>query len=97
MPIIRNIMRKNPEPTSVKFDPDFNAWVMASRNGGGCEGRLMGVIAELFENSNVSEYYSKRQVFNACLEFGYFGYGNFAIYYIPQSNVSSLDLMKGEV
>lgn len=87
----------HPEPDSNKFDADANSWAMASRNESGKRPiPLMPLINELFNHTNVSTNYTKRQVHTACLEFGYFGFGNFAIFYIPQVNVSSLDLMKGE-
>lgn len=82
------------EPTSDKFDPDFPCWVLYSRFGG-YQGSLMDVIDELFDHSNASDYYSKSQVIDACLKYGYFSYGNFVIAYIAQSNTSSLMLMKG--
>ena len=92
--LVRNIVSKNPEPSSDNFDPNADSWVMISRNGGGCHGYLMSLIDDLFENTNASDYYSKSQVLDTCLKFGYFGFGNFVICYIPQSNTSSLDLMK---
>lgn len=97
MPLVR-VKRIDPEfeePTSDKFDPDFPCWVLISRFAG-CQGCLMYVIDELFDHSNASDYYSKSQVIDACLKYGYFGYGNIAIAYTPQSNTSSLTLMKGE-
>lgn len=90
-------MPQYPKPTSCKFDPDANSWVIASRNEtGNRPALLMQLINELFDYTNVSTYYTKRQVHNTCLEFGYFGFGNFAISYLPQSNTSSLDLIKGD-
>ena len=83
------------EPASSKFDPDFSCWVLSSRFGGS-NGCLMNAIDELFEHTNASDYYSKSEVINTCLKFGYFGYGNLAIYYLPPSNTSSLNLMEGK-
>lgn len=56
----------------------------------------MDAVDSLFDHSNASDYYSKSQVIDACLKYGYFSYGNFMIAYIAQSNTSSLTLMKGE-
>jgi hypothetical protein len=91
----KKVIPKFEEPASSKFDPDFSCWVLSSRFGGS-HGCLMNAIDELFEHTNASDYYSKSQVIDACLKFGYFGYGNFAIYYLPQSNTSSLNLMEGK-
>ena len=82
-----------PEPTSEKFDPDFSCWTLATHKGGET-GHLMDVVESLFEYTKVSDYYSKLQVIDVCLKYGYFGYSNWAIYYLPQSNKSSLDLME---
>lgn len=88
-------MSRYPELTTNKFDDNAESWVIASRDEAGrFPAPLMHLINELFDYTNVSNYYSKRQVVNACLEFGYFGFGNFAICYLPQTNTSSLDLMK---
>jgi hypothetical protein len=82
-----------PEPTSEKFDPDFSCWTLATHKGGET-GHLMDVVESLFEYTKVSDYYSKLQVIDVCLKYGYFGYSNWAIYYLPQSNKCSLDLME---
>lgn len=82
-----------PEPTSEKFDPDFSCWTLATHKGGET-GHLMDVVESLFEYTKVSDYYSKLQVIDVCLKYGYFGYSNWAIYYLPQSNKSSLDLIE---
>jgi hypothetical protein len=82
-----------PEPTSEKFDPDFSCWTLATHKGGET-GHLMDVIDSLFEYTKVSDYYSKLQVIDVCLKSGYFGYSNWTIYYLPQSNKSSLDLAR---
>jgi len=92
---IKGMNPKFEEPNSNKFDPNFNCWLLYSRFGG-YQGYLMEAIDELFTNTNVSDYHSKSEVIDACLKYGYFGYGNFTISYIPQSNTSSLKLMKGE-
>ncbi len=92
---IKRVLPKFEEPISSKFDPDFPCWQYFSRFGGGIT-YLMPAVDELFDHTNASDYYSKSQVIDACLKYGYFGYGNFAIAYIPQSNTSSLTLMKGE-
>ena len=54
----------------------------------------MDVVDSLFEYTKVSDYYSKLQVIDVCLKSGYFGYSSWAIYYLPQSGKSSLDLAK---
>jgi len=82
-----------PEPTSEKFDPDFECWSLSTYDAGQ-KGYLMTVIDALFEQTDVSDYYSKSQVIDACLKFGYFGYSNYAICYFPQTNKSSLDLAR---
>jgi hypothetical protein len=92
---VKQINPKFEEPNSSRFDPSFNCWVLYSRYGG-YQGYLMGAVDELFIQTNVSDYHSKVEVVNTCLKHGYFGYGNFAISYLPQSNTSSLELMKGE-
>jgi hypothetical protein len=92
---IKQINPKFKEPNSNKFDPNFNCWLLYSRFGG-YQGYLMEAIDELFINTNVSDHHSKSEVIDACLKYGYFGYANFTISYIPQSNISSLKLMKGE-
>ena len=92
---IRHRKPKYAEPTSSKFDPNFECWVISSKHGG-YHGCMMPCIDELYEQTNVADYYSKSEVIDACLKFGYFGYGNFAICYLPQTNKSSLDLMEGE-
>lgn len=91
----RTINPEFEEPSSNKFDPDFSCWVLSSRFGG-CQDCLMGAIDELFINTNVSDYYSRSEVIDTCLKYGYFGYGNFSISYLPQNNTSSLTLMKGK-
>lgn len=83
-----------PEPTSEKFDPDFPCWTLVTHQGGE-SGHLMDVVDSLFEYTKVSDYYSKLQVIDVCLKYGYFSYGNFLIAYIAQGNTSSLNLMKG--
>lgn len=91
----RRILPKFEEPTSSKFDPDFPCWQHSTRFGGGID-YLMNAVDSLFDHTNASDYYSKFQVIDACLKYGYFSYGNFMIAYIAQSNTSSLMLMEKE-
>ena len=82
------------EPVSEKFDPDCECWSVATHHVGQV-GYLMTVIDVLFEHTDVSDYYSKSQIIDVCLKSGYFGYGNYAICYFPQTKKSSLQLMEG--
>lgn len=83
------------EPISEKFDPDFGCWTSMSNYGGESRCCMMDAIDSLFDHTDVPDYYSKSQVIDACLKFGYFGYSNFVICYFPQKNKSSLQLMEG--
>lgn len=87
---------KDYKPNS--FDPSSENWMLIYGRGGMGETHLMDAVDFWFDPehySNISDRYTKAQVIDACMKFGYFSYDGWCIYYTTDKNQSSLDLMGG--